>query len=149
MNKETKVIDKFWGRYYFLSNFFPAEVEIEGIIYPTSEHAFQAMKTSSVVIRKMFASIPQDKPGKAKHFGRQVKLRPRWNEIKIDEMRKVITAKFSQDLDLAYALVETHPAKLIEGNDWGDTFWGVCNGEGYNNLGKILEEVRKGLIIYE
>jgi hypothetical protein len=32
---------------------------------------------------------------------------------------------------------------LIEGNTWGDTFWGVCNGVGENNLGKTLMNVRE------
>jgi predicted NAD-dependent protein-ADP-ribosyltransferase YbiA (DUF1768 family) len=42
-------------------------------------------------------------------------------------------------------LLETGDAELIEGNDWGDTFWGVCGGKGNNFLGKLLMEVRKEL----
>ena len=33
----------------------------------------------------------------------------------------------------------------IEGNTWNDTFWGVCNGQGQNWLGKILMLVRSEL----
>lgn len=36
----------------------------------------------------------------------------------------------------------TGDAELIEGNNWGDTFWGVCNGRGENMLGKLLMEIR-------
>lgn len=32
-----------------------------------------------------------------------------------------------------------------EGNTWGDKFWGVCDGEGENHLGKLLMEVRAEL----
>ena len=28
--------------------------------------------------------------------------------------------------------------ELVEGNYWGDTFWGICNGEGTNWLGILL-----------
>ena len=39
--------------------------------------------------------------------------------------------------------------ELIEGNDWHDTFWGVCNGIGKNWLGKILEEERDKYLTYD
>ena len=34
----------FRGKHYFLSNFYTAEVEYEGVIYRTLEHAYQAAK---------------------------------------------------------------------------------------------------------
>jgi predicted NAD-dependent protein-ADP-ribosyltransferase YbiA (DUF1768 family) len=42
-------------------------------------------------------------------------------------------------------LLETGDAELVEGNWWDDTFWGVCNGVGQNNLGKILMDTRREL----
>ena len=47
--------------------------------------------------------------------------------------------------DLAEKLVATYPAKLEEGNNWGDTTWGTVNGVGHNLLGLILMDVRKEL----
>lgn len=29
-----------------------------------------------------------------------------------------------------------------EGNTWGDTFWGICGGQGSNMLGQLLMDVR-------
>lgn len=43
-------------------------------------------------------------------------------------------------------LIKTGDAELIEGNWWGDKYWGMCNGEGMNKLGKILMQVRKECI---
>lgn len=34
---------------------------------------------------------------------------------------------------------------LIEGNNWNERFWGVCRGEGRNELGRILMNVRSEL----
>ena len=48
----------------------------------------------------------------------------------------------ANDTVLAQKLIETGNAKLVEGNCWGDKFWGVCKGEGKNNLGLILMKVR-------
>ena len=33
----------------------------------------------------------------------------------------------------------------VEGNNWNDTFWGVCRGKGRNELGKVLMKVRSEL----
>ena len=42
-------------------------------------------------------------------------------------------------------LLSTGEEELIEGNTWNDRFWGVCDGMGENNLGKILMAVRESL----
>ena len=60
-------------------------------------------------------------------------------------MYEIVLAKFSQNEYLKRRLLETGNALLIEGNDWGDTYWGVCNGRGKNKLGKILMRVRTEL----
>jgi hypothetical protein len=39
-------------------------------------------------------------------------------------------------------LLATGDMELIEDNDWDDTYWGVCNGAGENNLGKLLMKIR-------
>ena len=57
-------------------------------------------------------------------------------------MRDALIQKFS-DKKLQKKLIDTGDAELIEGNWWGDKFWGVCEGEGENHLGKLLMEVRE------
>ena len=136
-------IDKFAGEFSFLSNFHPAPIVFEGIQFPTSEHAFQAAKTLDHAERQKIAWL--DTPGKAKRAGRKVTLQPNWDIIKGNIMRTIVRAKFQQNPDLAAQLVATGDAELIEGNNWGDTFWGVCRGKGRNILGKILQQVRAEL----
>jgi len=67
-------INTFRGKYRFLSNFYYAEVNYEGIRYPTVEHAYQAAKTLSTDIRLKISKT--DTPGAAKHLGRKGLLRP-------------------------------------------------------------------------
>jgi len=55
-----------------------------------------------------------------------------------------VREKFKQE-DLKQMLLDTGDQELVEGNTWNDTFWGVCRGEGQNNLGKILMKVRMEL----
>lgn len=128
--------DKEWA---FLSNFYESEIEFEGIVYPTNEHFFQAMKTLDVDERRAIANCLT--PGQAKRMGRRVALRPDWEDIKEDVMFEGLCLKFS-DEQLADWLLETGNEELVEGNWWGDTRWGVCNGKGQNKLGKLLMRVR-------
>jgi len=138
--KAQEKIEQFRGPYYFLSNFYPAVVEVDGIRYENNEAAFQAQKQPERA--KEFASLP---PNEAKRLGRRVNLRPDWEAVKLEVMTDVVRAKFTQNEDLRKKLLATGEAELIEGNHWGDTYWGVCRGKGRNELGKILMKIRREL----
>lgn len=136
------MIKEFRGEYRFLSNFFPCEVRLEGIVYPSSEHAYMAQKTTDVRMRMWMAGIAG--AAEAKKAGRALPLRPGWDGMKQGEMLKVVKAKFEQNPHLAQMLVQTGDQELIEGNWWGDAYWGVDlkTGKGENFLGKTLMLVR-------
>lgn len=135
------MIASFSGEYRFLSNFWMASVDYEGITYPSSEHAYQAAKTLNKDIRGAFAEITS--PGEIKRLGQTIQIRPDWEDVKINVMRDIVTAKFEGHPDLMEKLMATKGQHLIEGNTWGDTFWGECPiGNGKNELGKILMSIR-------
>ena len=136
-------IDRFMGKYRFLSNFYPSPIRYEGINYPTVEHAYQAAKSLSNDIRKRISE--QDTPGQAKRQGNTELLRDDWEKMKVSIMRELVRQKFIKHAGLAKKLLDTGITKLIEGNTWNDTYWGVCNGKGSNKLGKILMKIRKQL----
>ena len=137
----TTTIAQFRGDYAFLSNFYRSTVLYGGDLYPSSEAAFQAAKTLDPARRRPFQSMS---PGEAKRAGRALPLRPDWEDVKLHVMAEVLTAKFS-DPTLRAKLLATGDAKLIEGNTWGDTFWGMCRGEGTNWLGVLLMDLRRQL----
>jgi len=143
-----KVIDEFRGEYYFLSNFYPAPIDIRGMgMVQTAEHAFQGFKTlDEEQMRKIFQAST---PAQAKQMGKVVKLRENWQEIKDEIMYSMVKMKFVTHADLRKKLLATGDAVLIEGNTWGDKYWGVCEGEGKNVLGTILMAVREELRIRE
>lgn len=159
------IIDSFKDEYAFLSNFYPSPVFIgeeidllpDGWKYPTVEHAFQAAKTTSIIQRHRIINAPT--PGLAKRLGRDVTLRSGWDEgpepwwygLKMKVMQHLIVQKFAAGSQLAAKLVDTGDAVLIEGNYWGDIYWGaIKNGMGQyligqNRLGIILQAQRKML----
>lgn len=144
-NQPPPGIYRFSHGYRFLSNFFPSEVYFDGLSYPTVEHAFQAAKTLDIAQRSHIRAQPT--PAKAKEEGRKVKLRPDWETVKVQVMYLLLVQKFSRP-DLRESLLATGDLRLVEGNTWGDTYWGVCNGEGTNVLGKLLMTVRNVMFIH-
>lgn len=127
-------IVRFVGQHEFLSNFYEHRPGL------TVEHLFQAMKTENPF--KALEIFHAPTPHVAKQLGKSCRLRPDWEEIKVDVMRDCLYWKFS-NRDLANRLLLTGDAELIEGNTWGDRFWGQHPvGVGENMLGKLLMEVR-------
>jgi len=72
-------------------------------------------------------------------------LSPYWDGAKLGIMAQLVVQKFTNNAVLAQRLHDTGDAELIEGNTWGDTFWGICKGKGENHLGRILMEVRHSI----
>lgn len=141
------MITRFEDGYSFLSNFCPANVMYDGYLYLTGEHAFVAAKTLDLDTRIAVSKIST--PGRAKKFGRKLDLRPDWELVKVPIMHQIILDKFTRNPELRTKLLATGDKELIEGNHWGDTFWGMIYSQGTlrgeNHLGKILMEVREEL----
>ena len=136
------MISEFKGQYRFLSNFWIVNLRIGDMHFTSAEHAYQAAKSLDP---QDWANISSCKtPGDAKRAGRLLKLRPDWESIKLDVMEIILREKFSHS-ELAHKLVETGDQELIEGNHWGDTFWGVCRNQGQNHLGRLLMKIRSEL----
>lgn len=140
---EIKTIESFAGDYSFLSNFYPCVIIFEGQKYNSTEHAYQAAKCKNIDDRAKFRE--SIKASKAKFLGKKVAMRPDWESVKLQIMYEVVKQKFSKYDNLKKLLLDTGEAEIIEGNNWNDTYFGVCNGKGMNHLGKILMRVRKEL----
>ena len=135
-----KPITIFTGHHRFLSNFASVEVVLDGEIYPSVEHAYQAAKTECVHSRKRIRTAST--PGQAKRLGKHVPIRSDWTEAKrLSVMEELLRQKFAKDR-YKMLLKNTGDAELIEGNTWGDCFWGVCQAQGRNNLGKLIMKIR-------
>lgn len=137
------MISEFQGQYRFLSNFWPAVVILDDIYYPSVEHAYQAAKTTHLGWRLYISESPT--PGIAKKRAREIPrecLRHDWNIVKQDIMFDILQQKFSFG-KLREQLLATGEDELVEGNTWGDAFWGVCNGKGKNMLGRMFNEDKR------
>lgn len=152
------MINRFDGRYSFLSNFYPCEIEYQGIKYPSVEHYYVAMKCNNDQMidgvyytrgdfRELISRIST--AGKAKILGRKIKLRSDWDEKKLEVMKWGLNQKFKSD-ELQQLLLSTGNEEIIEGNWWHDNFFGSCTcakcgDRGNNHLGKLLMMIRSEL----
>ena len=136
-------IERFCEEYAFLSNFHPSPIVYAWHAYATVEHLFQASKAVGPLDCEYVRLAPT--PSAAKARGRRVSCRPDWNDVRLDVMAACLALKFAQGSPLAARLLATGDASLIEGNTWGDSYWGVCRGIGENHLGRLLMERREAL----
>ena len=142
-------ISAFRGPHDFLSNFYAADVELEGAEYPTVEHAFQAAKTADFAERRAIKNAKT--ASEAKRMGRKIKRRSDWFDVSLVIMEMLVRQKFTRYPELKSKLLETGDIKLIEGNNWNDRFYGAVYDTkrnewvGENHLGKILMKVREEL----
>lgn len=156
----------FEGETAYLSNFYPCEIpvklEVENgnltktylFIFSSTEAAFQGFKVFRDIDHptkselEEFRKYTEYTPSKAKAMGRQKKPTfnvSYWNRIRNSVMERLLKIKFTHNKDLGEKLYKTGSVYLEETNTWGDKYWGVCNGEGENTLGKLLMKVRSDL----
>lgn len=131
--------------YGCFSNFAPYPVEIDGQVWPTTEHYFQAQKFSDASHQERIRLART--PAKAKGLGRSRKLpiRPDWDDVRVEVMRRAIRAKFTQHPNLGEQLLATGDALLVE-HSADDPFWADGgDGSGQNVLGQLLMELRAEL----
>lgn len=124
------------------SNFAAFPIKLDGLVWPTSEHYFQAQKFEDETYREKIRKAKT--PMIAAQWGRdrKMKLRRDWESVKVDVMFKAVTAKFSQHEELKNMLLETGDARLVEHTE-NDSYWGDGgNGRGRNMLGQLLMKVR-------
>lgn len=134
------MIDNFSGKTMWLSNFFLAPVYAYGLLYPANEHAYHAAKCVYFGQRADFQVLTA---ADSKKHSKAIEVRSDWHDIKFDVMLRLTRQKFYLHKTLRDRLEKTGDQELIEGNTWGDIYWGVCQGVGQNNLGKILMQVRQ------
>jgi hypothetical protein len=127
------------------SNFARFPIHLNGKVWPTSEHYFQAQKFAGTEYEELVRQAAT--PSEAAKMGRDRtrRLRPDWEPVKEDIMREAVTAKFTQHADLRRLLLETGDAELVEHTE-NDRYWADGgDGSGLNRLGAILMEIREKL----
>lgn len=130
----------------WLANFSSHPIVVDGVLWPTVEHYFQASKFSStdVVLAELIRSART--PNRAKQIAKEnaTKKRQDWENVRLEIMRKAIEAKFLQYPELRKLLLATGKARIVE-NSQDDSYWGIGDGTGENMMGQLLQALRETL----
>jgi N-glycosidase YbiA len=156
--------------YGYFSNFSRHAIDLNGKRWPTTEHYFQAMKSTDRVVQERIRGART--PGQAARLGRATRLRPEWDQpldsLKESEctppgwflldgtrvierykdaiMFQAVYAKFTQHEDLKANLLATGDKVLVE-NAMADPYWGWgCSKNGLNKLGQVLMLTRERIL---
>lgn len=141
----SKKITEFIGSNAFLSNMYEVPIEYMGIVFRSSENLYQSFKSNMPEEIKALAQLD---PKLSKRYWRTSPIRnPEFFSKREHYMYIALREKFIQHPILAKMLLATKDAELLEGNWWGDLFWGVDHKtlEGQNVLGKLLMQIREEL----
>lgn len=121
----------------------------DGVEFPSAEHAYQYGKPRRQEVRDWLMAAPSPALlAMAAHGLYHWDIAPGWSKTKVDRMRRVLLAKFTQHEDLRGILLSTGNARLVETGKEDNVvnrFWGEVNGVGKNTLGVLLTEVRNAL----
>lgn len=135
--------------YGAFSNLYRREVEFEGELFQTSEHAYQAGKARKPEVKRWLMQAPSPSLlAMAAHGLYYWDVAPGWSRTKFDRMRGVLRAKYTQHQDLQQLLLSTGDARLVECatvDNEVNRLWGEVNGIGKNMLGVLLMELRSQL----
>ncbi len=131
--------------YGAFSNFSRHPFEANGLLWPTSEHYFQAHKFEDKEYQEKIRTTPSAMIAARLGRSRKVPIRKDWEEVKDEVMFRAVLAKFQSHADLKELLLSTGEEEIIE-KTTKDYYWGCgTEGTGKNMLGKILMRVRDEL----
>ena len=132
--------------YGCFSNFSLHPIQLEGTVWSTVEHYYQAQKFVGTENEGLIITIQNaETPMEAATIGRDrtLKLRCDWEQVKTQVMWQGVLTKFLTHTDIQKILLDTGDELIVEDSPI-DYYWG-CGREktGQNHLGKILMKVRQ------
>ncbi len=137
------IIDSFTGDFAFLDNSYPCDVLFDGLRYPSAEHAYQASKTDDPNKKLIVANLLDG--ATARSYGKsRLKITTEFTLVRLSIMRRILEAKFFDNISLAKMLIETMDSVLCYPARGNDLYWGCRNRgkNGDNKLGLLLMEIR-------
>ena len=145
--RKLEVIDNFNDYFDFLNNEYPCQVYYQGLIYRSVAHAYQAARSDQQHIREKIGLA--DTLQELYDIASKVEDPPNWQNDRLRVMEKLLRDKFRRNRDLRDKLKATGTRELIN-TYWeystSNVYWGVVEGKGQNQLGRLLSNIRHDII---
>ena len=133
----------------YFSPYTAHAIEINGVVYPTVEHAYQCLRYAD---EKIITEIKSARsPVKAWEVSMKYKHLqiPTFRDHKLETMKMLMRARADQHEEVRKALLDSGDLQIVKHITTyppGDGFWDDGeNGEGLNHMGRIWMEIRDEL----
>ncbi len=145
--KRLAKIEGFSGYFEFMSNDFPAEVFYQGHIYSNVSYAYHAARAPNEKMRNIIQKSPtlNSMYDIAKTFDEPKD----WAFRQLKVMESLVRDKFRRSRELREKLQATGERELVNvmtADEDNAGFWGVVGNKGQNQLGRVLEQIRKDIV---
>ena len=150
-NYQAEILDFYSVKdaYGEFSNFALFPIVVDGLVWPSSEHYYQAQKFLDHDLQEKVRAAAS--PYLAAQIGRDPSLpmRDDWDDVKDGFMSIAIHAKFNQYQVLRDLLLSTNKSHIYE-HTKNDCYWADClDRSGLNKLGEQIMAMRNELSSHE
>lgn len=133
--------------FYIFSNFAATSIVYDDVLFPTTEHAYQALKfrETNPDIFRMILEAPS--PHEAKKLAASARRYqdPEWESKKLEVMEALLREKLKRHPYVAKKLLQSSGHTIYEDSPY-DSYWGIgADGSGANHLGKLWQKLRAEL----
>ncbi len=134
--------------YIYFSPYTSHSIYIDGVIFPTVEHAYQCARyTDSNIIEEIRKAASPVKAWEVSSKNKQFQIQEFKNdEYKISVMKKLMQMKVDQHEDVRKTLIDSGDLKIVKHivtYPPGDGFWDDGeDGTGSNHTGRLWMEIR-------
>ena len=148
-----KKVTAFAGKEDPLSNFFPCDIKIYGLLHRSAEHAYQYTKAQQAGKDKIAERILHARSAyQAKQEAKSLPYNPNWGDRKEKVMAEVVAAKFKTCREFQEKLLSSD--KILAECVPGEMFWATglstdvslnvkkSSWPGRNIMGRILSDLR-------
>lgn len=137
----TEIFERYFGAYSAHA------IEIDGVVYPTVEHAYHCQRYSDAAIIEEIRSARSPYLAWAASQKYKSQQKPDFNERKVVVMEELCHHKLQQHHDVRQALIDSGDAMIVKRWFTGspaDGFWDAgMDGAGANESGNIWMRLRE------
>lgn len=133
----------------YFSPYTAHQIEIDGVIFPTVEHAYQCQRyTDKAIIEEIRTARSPVKAWQASSKYKHLQI-PEFKDenYKLKVMKELMKLKVAQHEEIRNALIESGNLKIVKHITTfppGDGFWDDGeDGNGLNHMGRMWMEIRE------
>ena len=137
--------------YIYFSPYIAHAIEIDGIVYPTLEHAYQCQRyTDKQIVEEIRSAHSPVKAWKVSSKYKHLQISEfKSEEYKLSVMKKLMMLKVQQHKEIKEALIDSGNMKIVKHiitYPPGDGFWDDGeDGKGLNHTGRLWVKIRNEL----